>query len=103
MKRALITGVTGQDGAYLSKLLLSKGYKVFGTYRRVSTPNFWRLQSLGVFDKISLISADLLDMSSLLEALKISDPDEVYNLAVVVLLQHHLKKLLVIQRLLVNQ
>ena len=44
MKRALITGVTGQDGAYLSKLLLSKGYKVFGTYRRVSTQNFWRLQ-----------------------------------------------------------
>ena len=81
MKKALITGVTGQDGAYLSKLLLSKGYKVFGTYRRVSTPNFWRLQSLGVFDKINLISADLLDMSSLLEALKISDPDEVYNLA----------------------
>ncbi len=81
MKKALITGVTGQDGAYLSKLLLSKGYKVFGTFRRVSTPNFWRLQNLGIFNKINLIPADLLDMGSLLEALKVSDPDEVYNLA----------------------
>ena len=81
MKKALITGVTGQDGAYLSKLLLSKGYRVFGTFRRVSTPNFWRLQNLGIFNKINLIPADLLDMGSLLEALKVSDPDEVYNLA----------------------
>ena len=81
MKKALITGVTGQDGAYLSKLLLSKGYKVFGTFRRVSTPNFWRLQNLGIFNKINLIPADLLDMGSLLEALTVSEPDEVYNLA----------------------
>ena len=81
MKKVLITGVTGQDGAYLSKLLLSKGYRVFGTFRRVSTPNFWRLQNLGIFNKINLIPADLLDMGSLLEALKVSDPDEVYNLA----------------------
>jgi GDPmannose 4,6-dehydratase len=81
MKKALITGVTGQDGAYLSRLLLSKGYKVYGTFRRVSTPNFWRLQTLGVYDQINLIPADLLDMGSLLEALKVSDPDEVYNLA----------------------
>ena len=81
MKKVLITGVTGQDGAYLSKLLLSKGYKVFGTFRRVSTPNFWRLQNLGIFNKISLIPADLLDMGSLLEALTVSEPDEVYNLA----------------------
>ena len=81
MKKVLITGVTGQDGAYLSKLLLSKGYKVFGTFRRVSTPNFWRLQNLGIFDKINLIPADLLDMGSLLEALTVSEPDEVYNLA----------------------
>ena len=49
MKKALITGVTGQDGAYLSELLLKKGYKVFGTFRRVSTPNFWRLQTLDIF------------------------------------------------------
>ena len=64
MKKALITGVTGQDGAYLTELLLKKGYKVFGTFRRVSTPNFWRLQTLGVFNKINLIPADLLDMGS---------------------------------------
>ena len=81
MKKALITGVTGQDGAYLSELLLKKGYKVYGTFRRVSTPNFWRLQTLGVFNKIHLIPADLLDMGSLLEAIKVSDPDEIYNLA----------------------
>ena len=81
MKKALITGVTGQDGAYLSKLLLSKGYKVYGTFRRISTPNFWRLQTLDVFSKINLIPADLLDMGSLIEAVKVSDPDEVYNLA----------------------
>ena len=81
MKKVLITGVTGQDGAYLSKLLLSKGYKVFGTFRRVSTPNFWRLQNLGIFNKVNLIPADLLDMGSLLEALTVSEPDEVYNLA----------------------
>ena len=80
MKRALITGLTGQDGAYLAELLLKKGYKVYGTFRRVSTPNFWRLQSLGVYSKIHLIPADLLDMGSLLEALKISNPDEVYNM-----------------------
>jgi len=80
MKRALVTGVTGQDGAYLSKLLLEKGYKVYGTFRRVSTPNFWRLQTLDIYSKIHLIPADLVDMGSLLEALKVSDPDEVYNL-----------------------
>ena len=80
MKKALITGVTGQDGAYLSELLLKKGYKVFGTFRRVSTPNFWRLQTLDIFNKIHLIPADLLDMGSLLEAVKVSDPDEIYNL-----------------------
>lgn len=81
VKRALITGVTGQDGAYLAKLLLEKGYKVFGTYRRVSTPNFWRLQILDIINKIKLIPADLIDMASLLEAIKIADPGEIYNLA----------------------
>jgi len=83
MKKALITGVTGQDGSYLAKLLLGKGYKVYGTFRRSSTPNFWRLQSLDIFSKINLIPADLLDMGSLMEAIKVSDPDEVYNLAAV--------------------
>jgi len=81
MKRALITGVTGQDGAYLSQFLLEKDYKVFGTYRRLSTPNFWRLQYLNVFDKIELIPCDLIDSSSLNEAILISNPEEIYNLA----------------------
>lgn len=73
--------MTGQDGAYLAKLLLDKGYKVYGTFRRLSTPNFWRLQNLDIYSKVHLIPADLLDMGSLLESLRISDPDEVYNLA----------------------
>jgi len=81
MKRALITGVTGQDGAYLSQFLLKKDYKVFGTYRRLSTPNFWRLQYLNIFDELELIPCDLIDTSSLIEALQISKPDEIYNLA----------------------
>ncbi|MBI2547981.1 GDP-mannose 4,6-dehydratase [Candidatus Woesearchaeota archaeon] len=81
MKRALITGITGQDGAYLAEFLLKKGYKVFGIYRRSSTPNFWRLQSLGVLDKVTLIPADLADMASLLEAITLADPQEIYNLA----------------------
>ena len=81
MKRALITGITGQDGAYLARFLLGKGYEVFGTYRRLSTPNFWRLQSLDVFDRIHLIPADLVDAGSIIEALRTSDPDEVYHLA----------------------
>jgi GDPmannose 4,6-dehydratase len=80
-KKALITGVTGQDGAYLAKFLLDKGYEVYGTYRRLSTPNFWRLQYLGIFDKVSLIPADLMDSASLVEAVKTSSPDEVYHLA----------------------
>lgn len=81
MKRALITGITGQDGAYLAQFLLGKGYEVYGTYRRLSTPNFWRLQYLGVFDKINLIPADLIDSSSMYQAIKTSEPDEIYNLA----------------------
>ena len=80
-KRALITGITGQDGPYLAKLLLDKGYKVYGTYRRTSTPNFWRLQQLGIINRITLIPADLADMASLLEAVTLSEPHEIYNLA----------------------
>jgi len=81
VKRALITGITGQDGAYLAKFLLGKGYEVFGTYRRLSTPNFWRLQYLDIFEEINLIPADLVDSSSIVEAIKISKPDEIYHLA----------------------
>lgn len=80
-KTALITGITGQDGAYLAKLLLKKNYTVFGTFRRLSTPNFWRLLSLGIQNDIHMISADLSDITSLIEAIKISKPDEVYHLA----------------------
>lgn len=81
MKKALITGVTGQDGAYLAQFLLDKGYEIYGTYRRLSTPNFWRLEYLGIFDKVNLIPADLSDTSSIVEALKIAEPDEIYHLA----------------------
>jgi len=81
MKRVLITGVTGQDGAYLAKFLLTKGYEVYGTYRRLSTPNFWRLQYLDIFDKVNLIPSDLSDHGSIIESLKISRPDEIYHLA----------------------
>tara|TARA_Y100000590_G_C15748301_1_gene1023099 strand:+ start:11554 stop:12603 length:1050 start_codon:yes stop_codon:yes gene_type:complete len=80
-KRALITGITGQDGAYLAKLLLEKGYKVFGTYRRLSTPNFWRLQYLGIKEKITIIPLELSDSSSIVAAIESSQPDELYNLA----------------------
>jgi GDPmannose 4,6-dehydratase len=81
MKAALITGITGQDGAYLAKFLLDKGYEVFGTYRRLSTPNFWRLQYLDIFEKVNLIPADLVDAGSMVEAVKISEPNEIYHLA----------------------
>ena len=81
MRKALITGITGQDGAYLAKFLLEKDYKVYGTFRRTSTPNFWRLQELGIFKKINLVPADLIDSASIAEAIHVSEPDEVYHLA----------------------
>lgn len=80
-KKALITGITGQDGAYLTEFLLGKGYQVYGTYRRLSTPNFWRLQHLGVFSRVQLIPVDLADAASVTEAVKVSEPDEIYHLA----------------------
>jgi len=79
MKRALITGITGQDGSYLAEFLLKKNYKVYGLTRRTSTINFERIKHIE--DKISLISGDLLDQSSLAAAILESEPDEVYNLA----------------------
>tara|TARA_B110000003_G_C16640978_1_gene530181 strand:- start:1040 stop:2065 length:1026 start_codon:yes stop_codon:yes gene_type:complete len=81
MKKALVTGVTGQDGAYLSKFLLAKGYKVYGTFRRISQPNFYRLEYLDILDKIELMPFDLLDQSSMIDLLKKVQPDEIYNLA----------------------
>jgi GDPmannose 4,6-dehydratase len=78
-KRALITGITGQDGSYLAEFLLNKDYVVFGLIRRTSTVNFERIKHIQ--DNIELISGDLLDQSSLINAIKESNPDEVYNLA----------------------
>lgn len=78
-KRALITGITGQDGSYLAEFLLQKGYRVFGLIRRSSTINFERLAHLQ--DRIDLIPGDLLDQNSLITALQESEADEVYNLA----------------------
>jgi GDPmannose 4,6-dehydratase len=78
-KRALITGITGQDGSYLAEFLLSKGYKVFGTVRRLSTPNMENIKHIE--EQIELISADLLDQGSLTDAINEAEPDEVYNLA----------------------
>ena len=78
-KRALITGITGQDGSYLAELLLAKGYKVYGMVRRASTENFARLEHLR--DSVNLIQGDLLDTNSLHSVLEEAMPDEVYNLA----------------------
>lgn len=78
-KSALITGITGQDGSYLAELLLSKGYKVSGLVRRLSTPNLENIQHIS--DRLNLISGDLLDQGSLADAIYKSEPDEVYNLA----------------------
>lgn len=78
-KRALITGITGQDGSYLAEFLLEKGYEVFGLTRRTSTENSSRIQHIQ--DRITLIPGDMLDQTSLTWALEKSQPDEVYNLA----------------------
>lgn len=80
-KTALITGILGQDGPYLAKLLLEKGYKVYGLIRRYSNPNFSNLDFLGITKKIELIDGDMSDESSLLHIIKRTMPDEVYNLA----------------------
>lgn len=79
-KSALITGITGQDGAYLARLLLGKGYKVFGLLARRSTSTTWRLNYLGVADQVQLIDGDLIDIASLIRAMETSKADEVYNL-----------------------
>lgn len=82
-KRALITGITGQDGAYLAQLLLEKGYDVTGTFRRSSSVNFWRIAELGIENhpNLSLVEYDLTDLSSSIRLMESSRPDEVYNLA----------------------
>jgi GDPmannose 4,6-dehydratase len=83
MKRALITGITGQDGAYLASLLLRKGYHVTATYRRSSSPNFWRIEHLGIngHPNLELLQYDLVDLGSCIRLLEQVEPEEVYNLA----------------------
>lgn len=78
-RRALITGITGQDGSYLAELLLAEGYEVFGLTRRLSAANYWRIEH--ILDRITLIPGDLLDQLSLIRALERARPHEVYNLA----------------------
>ena len=79
-KAALITGITGQDGAYLAQLLLSKGYEVFGLAPRRSSDTNWRLRDLGIQADINVLSGDLTDYSSIIRAMEASKADEVYNL-----------------------
>jgi GDPmannose 4,6-dehydratase len=83
MKRILVTGVSGQDGAYLSKLLVEKGYKVYGTYRRTSSVNFWRLEDLGIakHPNLELVEYDLTDLGTSIGLIQRTQPDQVYNLA----------------------
>ena len=83
MKTAIITGITGQDGAYLAELLLGKGYKVYGTYRRTSSVNFWRIEELGVakHPNLHLVEYDLTDLSASIRLLQTTGASEVYNLA----------------------
>tara|TARA_R110000868_G_scaffold18003_2_gene78267 strand:+ start:14063 stop:15097 length:1035 start_codon:yes stop_codon:yes gene_type:complete len=83
MKKAIITGITGQDGAYLAQFLLEKGYKVYGTYRRSSSVNFWRIEELGIQDdpNFELLQYDLTDLGANLHLVQVVEPDEIYNLA----------------------
>jgi GDPmannose 4,6-dehydratase len=83
MKKAVITGVTGQDGAYLARNLLDRGYKVFGTFRRTSSVNFWRMHDLGLehHPNLELVEYDLTDQATSYRLIESCEPDEVYNLA----------------------
>ena len=83
MKKAIVTGITGQDGAYLAELLLEKGYRVFGAYRRTSSVNFWRIEELGIarHPNLELVEHDLTDLSASIRLLQRSEATEVYNLA----------------------
>lgn len=83
MKTAVITGITGQDAAYLAEILLEKGYKVYGTYRRTSTVNLWRIEELGIekHENLELLEYDLTDLSASIRLLQETQPDELYNLA----------------------
>lgn len=80
-KTALVTGILGQDGPYLAKLLLEKGYKIYGLIRRYSNPNFSNIDYLGITDKVDFVEGDMNDEASLLNLIRTLHPDEVYNLA----------------------
>ncbi|HIE1299717.1 MULTISPECIES: GDP-mannose 4,6-dehydratase [Burkholderia] len=83
MKSAIVTGISGQDGAYLAELLLDKGYQVYGTYRRTSSVNFWRIEELGIakHPNLHLVEYDLTDLSASIRLLQTTGATEVYNLA----------------------
>jgi len=83
MKKAIITGITGQDGAYLAELLLNKEYEVYGTYRRTASVNFWRIEELGIQNhpNLHLVEFDLIDQSNAIRMVSEIQPDEIYNLA----------------------
>ena len=83
MKTAVVTGITGQDGAYLAQLLIDKGYSVVGCYRRTSSVNFWRIEELGIQSdpQLSLVEYDLTDLGTSLNLIQRTEPDEIYNLA----------------------
>lgn len=83
MKKAVVTGISGQDGAYLAELLLGKGYEVYGTYRRTSSVNFWRIEELGIqaHPNLHLVEYDLTDLGASIALVSKVQPDEVYNLA----------------------
>ena len=83
MKKAIITGISGQDGAYLAELLLAKDYIVYGTYRRTSSVNFWRIEELGIQDhtNLKLREYDLTDLGTSISLVQSVEPDEIYNLA----------------------
>jgi len=80
-KKALITGIRGQDGAYLAKLLLEKGYEVFGADRRSGDSSNWRLKELGIEKEIKIVYMDLLELTNIMRVIEKIKPDEVYNLA----------------------
>jgi GDPmannose 4,6-dehydratase len=83
MKTAIVTGISGQDGAYLAQLLLEKGYRVFGTYRRTSSVNFWRVEELGIdqHPQLELVEYDLTDLGAAINLVQRTEPVEIYNLA----------------------
>ncbi len=83
VKKAIVTGITGQDGAYLAELLLNKGYEVYGTYRRTSSVNFWRIEELGIekHPNLHLVEYDLTDQAASVHLVARIQPDEIYNLA----------------------